>query len=186
MPWPGRWLKLLLTQRGCALTDSIRIYCDGARHEDQRLSRRNIETFIKARSRWVPSPPLRARQRSGDWSQMRHPSTERIVDAAQHVYRVEYQRVPERYSQMQRWPVDVDNGPAERALPICIEMRTGLEVELDDIPRIEYRWFDLKCRCGVKASPREELLNRVLDELSKAHQPTISLALVARLTSNGY
>lgn len=162
------------------MTDRIHIFCHSSRHGEQRLGRQEIETFIRTKARWVPSPPLRSRQRSGDWSQGRHPSTERIVDAAQHVYRVEHQRIPERYSIMHRWPRRADSDSEERLLPVYIEIRTGREVEFTDIPRIDHRWYDLKCRCGVAASPRESWLNQLLDGLAEAHKETISLECLAK------
>lgn len=164
------------------MTERIHIFCKSARHAELQLGRQEIETFTKARGRWVPTPPLRARRRTGDWSQGRHPSTERIVDAAQHVYRVEHQRMPERYSTMQRRPHRAGDDPGASLLPVYIECRTGREVEYTDIPRIDYRWFDLTCRCGVSASPREARLNKLLDGLAYDHQETVSLELLKTLS----
>lgn len=181
MPWQESYLQRLSRLGGRAVTERIHIFCKSAKHSDLKLGRQEIETFIRTRARWVPSPPLRARRRTGDWSQGRHPSTERLVDAAQHVYRIEHQRMPKRYSAMQSWPHRAADDPAERLMPVYIECRTGRKVEYTDIPSIDYRWYDLTCRCGVSAKPREERLNQLLNSLAESHQGTVSLEFLKPL-----
>lgn len=168
------------------MNDRMHIFCNSHRPHHERLGRQEIETLTRTRTRWKPDPPLRSRQRSGDWSQGRHPSSERIIDAAQHVYRVELQRMPARYSNMSPGPSRADGLSAERLITVYIDTRSGREVEFDDIPRIDHRRYDFECPCGIQASVHEAMLNRALDSWAEDEQATISLELIAMLPTKAY
>lgn len=168
------------------VNDRIHIFCNSHRPHHERSGRQEIETFARTRTRWKPDPPLRSRQRSGDWSQGRHPSSERIIDAAQHVYRVEIQRMPARYSNMSSVPGRADDPPGERLITVYIDTRSGREIEFDDIPRIDHRRYAFECPCGIQVSVHETILNRALDSWAEDDQETISLEFIAMLPTEGY
>lgn len=160
------------------MLERIHIFCNRRSVQHDHHGRQQIETFVRKGRRWRPEPPVRARKRNGDWAQVRHPSTERIVDAAHFVYRVEFQRMPETLARIPIWPASKEGTVEEYSLPVHIETRSGHVIEFDDIPRIDYRYYDLQCPCGMRTKPTEESLAPLLDEAASTAQGTIALEFV--------
>ncbi|QNN81615.1 hypothetical protein H3H54_08620 [Brachybacterium sp. Z12] len=83
-------------------------------------------------------------------------------------------------------PGRADDLSEERLITVYIDTRSGREVELDDITRIDQRRYDFECPCGIQASLDEGVLNRALDGWAEDGQVTISLELLAMLPTTRY